>query len=162
MARLPSRPARLLAGLAVVATVLAVVVAAQSGPVLVVERVDDGQAVLTAQVENGSTVGLEYTHSVEKSRVYDGYTVRDGKLEMTRMEFESYGWGLPADANVTNENGTLVYDPPGAYETITVQPGSIAGHQLHVDGRTFDLYARSDGQTVRISVQHRSPLDSVL
>jgi hypothetical protein len=162
MARLPSRPARLVAALAVVATVLAAVVAAQSGPVLVVERVDNGQAVVTAPVENGSTVGLEYTHSVEKSRVYDGYTVRDGQLVMTRMEFESYGWGLPADANVTNENGTLVYDPPGVYETITVQPGSIADHRLHVDNRTYDLYARSDGRAVRISVQHRSPLDSLL
>jgi len=34
-------------------------------------------------------------HSVEKSRVYDEYTVRGDRLEMTRMEFESYGWGYP-------------------------------------------------------------------
>ena len=133
-----------------------------AGRVLVVEDAETGEQYLTVPVEDGTTVALEYMHSVEKTRVYDEYTVRGDHLEMTRMEFESYGWGLPADANVTNENGTLVYDPPGAYETITVQPGSIAGHQLHVDGRTFDLYARSDGQAVRISVQHRSPLDSVL
>jgi len=161
MARL-SGPLRFAAGLLALAAVATLVVAAQPGQVLVVERVDDGEVLIDAPVENGSTVGLEYTHSVEKSRVYDGYTVSDGRLVMTRMEFESYGWGLPADANVTEVNGTLVYDPPGVYETITVQPGSVAGHRLHVGNRTYDLYERSDGRAVRISVRQRSPLEIIL
>jgi hypothetical protein len=150
---------RFTAGLAVIAVAAALLFAANPGPVLVVERVDGGETVLTEPVENGSTVGLEYTHSVEKSRVYDGYTVRGDRLVMTRMEFESYGWGLPAGANVTEENGTLVFDPPGVYESITVQPGAIAGHRLHVGGHTYDLYERSGGRAVRLSVQRRSPLD---
>jgi hypothetical protein len=151
-----------LTALLVVAGAAALVVAAQPGSVLVVERVDDGETLLTAPVENGSTVGLEYTHSVEKSRVYDGYTVRGDRLVMTRMEFESYGWGLPAGADVTERNGTLVFDPPGAYESITVQPGSVAGHRLHVGGRTYDLYERSEGRAVRLAIRRRSPIDRIL
>lgn len=125
---------------------------------LVVERTDTGETILSQPVENGTTVALEYTHSVEKSRVYDGYTVRGEKLVMTRMEFESYGWGLPAGANVTREDGHLVYDPEGSMRELYVSPGRIAGHRLHVGDRTYDLVNRSNGESVRISVERRSPL----
>ncbi len=126
---------------------------------LVVERVDTGETVVSQPIANGTTVALEYTHSVEKSRVYDGYTVRGDELVMTRMEFESYGWGLPAGANVTREDGRLVYDPPGSVTELYVSPGEIAGHRLHVGDRTYDLVERSDGASVRIHVERRSPLD---
>ncbi len=126
---------------------------------LVVERVDTGETVVTHPVENGTTVALEYTHSVEKSRVYDGYTVQGEKLVMTRMEFESYGWGLPAGANVTREDGRLVYDPEGSMRELYVSPGEIAGHRLHVGDRTYDLVNRSDGESVRLSVERQSLLD---
>ena len=126
---------------------------------LVVERADTGETVVSQPIENGTTVALEYTHSVEKSRVYDGYTVHGKKLVMTRMEFESYGWGLPADANVTREDGHLVYDPPGEMTELYVSPGEIAGHRLHVGDRTYDLIGRADGETVRIHVERRSPFD---
>jgi hypothetical protein len=107
-------------------------------------------------------VALVYTHSVEKSRVYDGYTVRDDYLEMTRMEFESYGWGLPADANVTEEDGVLVYDPPGTAEELYVKPGRIAGHRLVVADREYDLVERADAESVRIHLRDRSALDALL
>jgi|GEM_PF-163457 len=125
---------------------------------LVVADVETGEAYLATPVENGTTVALEYTHSVEKSRVYDEYAVRGDRLEMTRMEFESYGWGLPADANVTLENGTFVYDPDGNVSELTVKPGRIAGHRLHVGDRTYDLVNRTDARSVRIRVTRRSTI----
>lgn len=134
-------------------------VGVSGGQVLVVERVDSGDPVLTVPVENGTPVGLTYTHSVEKSRVYDGYTVVGDRLELTRMEFESYGWGLPAGADVTHENGTFVYDPPGNVTELYVSPGERAGHRLHVGDRTYDLVARSDARSVRIHLERRTPMD---
>ncbi|WP_251342277.1 DUF1850 domain-containing protein [Haloplanus halophilus] len=136
--------------------------AVPGGKVLVVADAETGEEYLTVPVENGSTVGLEYTHSVEKTRVYDGYTVRGDRLVNTRMEFESYGWGLPSRVNVTRKNGTFIYDPPGSYERFTVAPGRIAGHELQVDGRTYDLVALSDGESVTLSIRHRSALATVL
>ena len=126
--------------------------------VLVVEDTTTGEVYLQEPVVDGTTVALEYTHSVEKTRVYDGYTVRGDHLEMTRMEFESYGWGLPAGADVTRENGTLVYDPPGNYTRITVAPGSVAGHRLHVGTKTYDLVALSDERAVDVHITRRSAL----
>lgn len=126
--------------------------------ILVAEDTETGERYLTAPVSDGTVVAVEYTHSVEKTRVYDEYTVRGDRLEMTRMEFESYGWGLPSDANVTRENGTFVYDPPGNYSRVTVAPGATAGHNLHVGTKTYDLVARTKENSVHLHVTRRSAL----
>jgi hypothetical protein len=147
-----------------VAAVVAVVLVAALGSaaavpdrrVLVVSDAETGETYLETPADNGTVVALEYTHSVEKTRVYEAYTVRGDRLEMTHMEFESYGWGLPSRANVTRKNGTFIYDPPGSYERLTVAPGRIAGHRLHVGDETYDLVALSDGRSVTLSIHRRS------
>mgnify|MGYP000335985264 CR=1 FL=1 len=130
------------------------------GRTLVVEDAETGEVYLQVPVEDGTVVALEYTHSVEKTRVYDEYTVRGDHLEMTRMEFESFGWGLPSRANVTREDGVYVFDPPGNYTRITVAPGEIAGHKLHVNGETYDLVARTNERSVTIHVARRSAFEA--
>jgi hypothetical protein len=133
--------------------------------VLVVEDAATGDDYITEPVDNGSTVGLEYTHSVEKSRVYDAYRIDDQTLVNTRMEFESYGWGLPARANVTNVNGTLVYEPDSAItelQTLSVSPGRTAGHRLLVDGQQYDLVAATNASDVRIQIERQSLIERML
>jgi hypothetical protein len=154
---------RLLALAAVVGVVLLAVSAAAAttlpaGQTLVVERADSGGELLRVPVEENTTVALEYTHSVEKTRVLDAYAVRDGELVMTRMEFQSYGWGLPAQVNVSRENGSFVFDPEGSYEELYVKPGRIAGHELHVGAETYDLVALSDAESVRIYITEQTVL----
>lgn len=154
---------RVVLGLLVVVLLTAGVASAvPTGQTLVVERVDTGEVIVSQPVDRGDRVALVYTHSVEKTRVYDGYTVRDGHLELTRMEFESYGWGLPTDANVTEEDGVFVYDPPGTAEDLYVKPGRIAGHRLLVTDREYDLVGRADAESVRIHLRDRSALDALL
>ncbi len=104
---------------------------------------------------DGTTVALEYC-TVSAYAVYDEYTVRGDHLEMTRMEFESFGWGLPSGANVTREDGMYVFDPPGNYTRVTVSPGDVAGHKLHVGAETYDLVARTNGRSVHLYVTQRS------
>ncbi|MDS0220114.1 DUF1850 domain-containing protein [Haloarcula sp. S1AR25-5A] len=137
------------------------VAALPGGRVLVVEDAETGEQYMTVPVEDGTIVALEYMHSVEKTRVYDEYTVRGDHLEMTRMEFESFGWGLPSGANVTRENGMYVFDPPGNYTRVTVAPGEVAGHKLHVGAESYDLVARTNGRSVHIHVARRSAVDAV-
>ena len=149
--------------LAVLAFV-AVAVTAPIGAALVVEDVETGERYVAEPVNDGSTVALEYTHSVEKSRVYDEYRVDGQTLVNTRMEFESYGWGLPARVNVTNVNGTLVYDPAEPItelDELLVSPGRIAGHELIVDDRRYDLVAVTDGNDVRMHIERRSLLERI-
>ncbi len=132
--------------------------ATPSERVLVVEDADTGNRLLTVPVEEGSTVTLSYTHSVEKTPVEDVYTVNGTRLDNTLMRFESYGWGLPARANVTLRNGWFVFDPDRSYDELYVKPGRVAGHTLTVDSETYDLVERSNASTVRIAVTRRSPL----
>ena len=49
-----------------------------AGQALVVETADSGEELLRVPVEENTTVALEYTHSVEKTRVLDAYAVRGG------------------------------------------------------------------------------------
>ncbi len=136
--------------------------ATPAGRVLVVEDADSGEHLIEAPVDDGTVVALEYTHSVEKTRVLDAYTVRGDELVMTRMEFQSYGWGLPADAEVSRENGSFVFDPDYASEEFVVKPGRTADHELHVGSRTYDLVERSDAEAVRLSIERRSVLEAAL
>jgi hypothetical protein len=143
-------------------SVAGVAVAAPTGQVLVVEDIDTGERYITQPVDNGSTVALEYTHSVEKTPVYDEYRVEGETLVNTRMEFQSYGWGLPSRVNVTNVNGTFVYDPPEPITTLTelsVSPGRIANHTLIVEDKQYDLVAETNATDVRIHVEHRTLTD---
>ena len=133
--------------------------------VLVVEDIETGETYLAAPVTNGSTVALEYIHSVEKTRVYDGYRVDGETLVNTRMEFESYGWGLPARVNVTTVNGTFVYDPEEPITELTelsVSPGRIADHTLIVDGSRHDLVARTNARDVSIHIERRSRINRII
>ena len=148
-----------------VLVLVGVAVTAPVGAVLVVDDIETGERYLSEPVDSGSTVALEYTHSVEKSRVYDEYRVDGETLVNTRMEFESYGWGLPARVNVTNVNGTLVYDPPEPImelERLSVSPGRIADHTLIVDGRDHDLVAATGGNDVTLHIERRSLLEMIL
>lgn len=130
---------------------------------LVVEDADTGERLLVEPVENGTTVTLAYNHSVEGSPVRDVYAVRGDQLVMTRMEFASYGWGFPAQANVTRVNGTFVSHPDDVRLTeLYVSPGYVAGHELYVGEETYDLVERSDGESVRIHIEHRSLLQRMM
>ncbi|KOX96802.1 C4-dicarboxylate ABC transporter [Halorubrum tropicale] len=155
-------PALAVVAVALCLSIAGAAVAAPSGQVLVVEGIDTGERYLTHPVDDGSTVALSYTHSVEKTPVYDEYRVEGETLVNTRMEFESYGWGLPSRVNVTNVNGTFVYDPPGpitTLETLSVSPGRIANHTLIVEDTRYDLVAETGARDVRIRVERRGLTD---
>jgi hypothetical protein len=130
---------------------------------LVVEDADTGERLLVEPVANGTTVTLAYNHSVEGSPVRDVYAVRGDQLVMTRMEFASYGWGFPAQANVTRTNESFVSHPDDVRLTeLYVAPGYVAGHELYVGDETYDLVERSNGETVRIHIEHRTILQRMM
>lgn len=139
-----------------------VAAAVPAGTVLVVADAESGERLLVAPVGENTTVALEYTHSVERTPVRDVYAVRGDRLAMTRTEFESYGWGFPAGANVTRENGSFVARPDRSYAAVTVKPGRIAGHELVVGDRRYDLVGLSDARAVRMHVTDRSTLAAVV
>lgn len=150
-------------------TLLAVLVVAASAGlaaavpverVLVVTDAGSGESLLVRPVAQNATVVLAYNHSVEKTPVRDVYEVRGTNLQHVRMKFQSYGWGLPSGADVHRSDGWFVFDPGRTYTELFVKPGRVAGHQLHVGDRTYDLVERSSARTIRIRVVGRSVLSA--
>ncbi|MBP1921207.1 hypothetical protein J2751_000190 [Halorubrum alkaliphilum] len=142
----------------------AVAVAASSGaltasiepePAIVVTD-DRGEEIVVSPVGEETEIVLEYTHSVEKTLVRDVYVAVDGQLVSVRMEFSSFGAGLPSQATVTQRDGRYVYEPPRVeYEALRVKTGVIADHDLIVGGNRYDIAALADGGAVEITVQQR-------
>ncbi|WP_144798631.1 DUF1850 domain-containing protein [Halorubrum depositum] len=117
---------------------------------------DDGAELLATPVGDETEIVIEYTHSVEKTLVRDVYVASDDGLVMTRMEFSSFGAGLPSQADVTERDGRYVYDPPSTtYETLHLKTGAVADHDLIVGGERYDIAAMSDDGAVELTVERR-------
>lgn len=137
--------------------------AVPAGHAVVVTDAETGDVLASIPVEDGTTVTLSYMHSVERTPVHDVYVVRGTTLDNVEMRFQSYGWGLPADADVHREGGYFVFDPDRRYDELFVKPGTVANHRLTIgDSTTIDLVALSDANSVRIAVERRSALDALL
>lgn len=155
-----TRPAWLAVAVAV-AVVLAgsvaavVATGAATDTVLVVTDADDEELLVTP-VDGDTEIAVEYTHSVEKTLVRDVYVAEDGRLVMTRMEFSSFGAGLPSTVDVTEVDGRYVYDPPPtAYDPLRITTGPVADHDLVVGDERYDLADLADGGTVELRVETR-------
>ena len=137
-----------------VLTAGAVTVAATETVLVVTD--DGGEKLLVTPVGDGTEITVEYTHSVEKTLVRDVYVAEDGQLVMTRMEFSSFGAGLPSTANVTEVDGRYVYHPPErGYDPLRVTTGRVADHDLVVGDERYDIAEMADGGTVELRVETR-------
>ncbi|NUB90231.1 DUF1850 domain-containing protein [Haloterrigena sp. SYSU A558-1] len=126
----------------------AVVASGATERTLVVADADSGEPLLEVPVDEGDEVILSYTHSVEKTPVQDVYVVDGTELRADRVVFHSHGAGLPSDEPIERTDEGFVVDGEGSHEEIVVSPGSIAGHELVVDGDRYDLVERSNGSVV--------------
>lgn len=147
---------------ALLAVAVAVSVAAGAGAgnlggerTLVVTH-ENGTELIADRVDGDTEVVIEYTHSVEKTTVRDVYVPTADGLRMTRMEFSSFGAGLPSRADVTEREGRYVYYPPSTeYRTLHLKTGDIAGHDLVVGGVRYDISGMSGGSAVELTVERR-------
>lgn len=161
------------AGFTVVFAVLVTVTAVAAGAVVAADGHPDSgftESVIVVEtmtgdrlvVSDGDGFVLTYTHSVEKTPVVETYERQGDELVITRMEFSSYGAGLPADADVERTaDGAFVFEPNDATTELYVSPGPIAGHELRFGSTSYDLHSLSDGETVRIYIDTRITLLSI-
>lgn len=148
-----------MAALAILVTVAFTVgaVDAVAGEPTLVVTTNDGTDVVTTPVGDETEIIIEYTHSVEKTLVRDVYVARDGALVMTRMEFSSFGAGLPSQAEVTERDGRYVYEPPpGEYATLHLKTGAVADHDLIVGDERYDIAALSGYGAVELRIEQRA------
>ena len=128
----------------------------ESQPTLVVTD-ETGEELVATPVGPDTEIVVEYTHSVERTLVRDVYVAENGTLVMTRLEFSSFGAGLPSEADVVVDGGRYVYHPPRTeYETLRVMTGPIADHDLIVGDDRYDLAGLTDGGPVELTITERT------
>jgi len=122
---------------------------------LVATGAASGDRLFEHPVDDGDTIVLAYTHSVEKTPVRDVYEVDDDALRMVRMEFSSFGAGLPTDDVERTDDGYVVFRDD-RYERLSVAPREIAGHELLIGEDSYDLVALADDRvTLGIAFDRR-------
>jgi hypothetical protein len=101
---------------------------------------------------------LRYVHSVERTPVVERYRVRDGRLWLEGMRFQSLGWGLPAEGFVRRGGWFETTGPPRPLDSLVlrvshqVRPELVAGRQIFPldrrvpDGAALRLEVRSGGR----------------
>ena len=79
---------------------------------------------------------VTFTHSVNKTPVKEFYKIIDGKFNLYKGEFSSYGAGMSDGSDLKNteiyygENGEIFLDMDVDFEIITYYVGTVADHRL--------------------------------
>lgn len=128
---------------------------------LVVTDTETGEQVIETEVTDGTSVHLNYTHSVERTPITESYEVSGTKLAEEKILFRSFGAGLPATANMTVTDEGYVVHSNETYESITVALHPVPNHTLAVDERQYHLAEKSDG-SVSVTVEQRSLLETAI
>ena len=89
---------------------------------------------------------VNYTHSVNKGRVHDFYApTKDGKLELFKTEFVSYGAGIPEPSETegavfySTENGYVIENLHRVVPKLLMAVGVVAEHSVTVGNSEFFL-----------------------
>lgn len=84
---------------------------------------------------------IKYIHSVERTPVWEMYTIEEGEIVLEETVFQSYGAGLPAtspyDFDIVEE-GFRLYNIDQKMTNLVYRTGAVrANHELTVGGRTY-------------------------
>lgn len=126
----------------------------------------DNELLSYFEINNDSYIGIEYTHSVERTETSEWYRIGNNNLVLMEERFKSQGAGLPATSPYKYEKydeGFRLYDINKEFDNVIYRTGQvIANHQLIIDGNYIDFKEFSDpGQGVLFDVEEISYLEKL-
>jgi hypothetical protein len=133
-----------------------------SRSVLIVQTVNPEAAVFCAQITEREEWMISYTHSVNRRPVYDFLRVEGNGLRILRSRYDAFGAGMPETATPENPlrtgpDGWLEYTVNRRVPDLTIFVGRVAGHVLHVQGRSIPFTSLAEpGKALRFSAERRS------
>jgi len=91
---------------------------------------------------------IKYIHSVERTPVWEMYTIEEGEIVLKETIFQSYGAGLPAtspyDFDIV-EDGFRLYNIDQKMTNLVYRTGAVrANHELMVGERTYPFVEFSE------------------
>lgn len=112
---------------------------------LVLSDWDSGQVYASYPVEEGTTFGVEFIHSVNKSPVRDIYEIRGEEIWNTQCIYYGFGAGVE---ETLGEGETLSYGDKGEMivsgiekkmDNMLLVVGTISDHTLYLGEETISL-----------------------
>lgn len=89
---------------------------------------------------------ISYTHSVNKGRVYDYYTIlSNNQLELNETKFVSYGAGIPEPEEtegaefLVTDNGYIITNLHRVVPRLMMAVGIIANHSVNINSYDYTL-----------------------
>lgn len=119
--------------------------------VAIYNRKNPREKIYSSAALNGFVIS--YTHSVNKGRVRDFYSCRNGNLVVEKTVFVSYGAGIPEPGETS---GAIFGEENGGYsisnlnrsvKRLVMAVGVVAEHSFSADGKEFFLKDYFPAQT---------------
>lgn len=110
---------------------------------LQVVKARTGEVVLEVPLHSGEHFTLEYRHSVQLTPVRETFRIQDGAMVLVETEYGALGVGLPFGGEGDFELGEgrcfRLSGLDRRFHQVFLWVSEIAGHQLEIRGRKFDL-----------------------
>ena len=155
MKRVMPRAAAVAIALGVIA-----IFAMPSQPALVATTTPE-KTVFCARMHDGEEWMISYTHSVNRRPVYDFMRIEGTGFRILRSRYDAFGAGMPETSTPENPlrmgpDGWLEYTVNRPVPDLTVFVGRVAGHELHIRGRTIPFSnLAAPGRSLRFFVDKR-------
>lgn len=103
-----------------------------------------GKTIASWPAETGDTFTVMYTHSVNKSPVYETFLIDGKAMRATELRYSAFGVGMPTEIDPTYtlsyaEDGTMIVS--GDFGTFDALRYNISTHILEISGQETDLRA---------------------
>lgn len=100
-----------------------------------------GEGLMSWLIPKDKTFSVKYTHSVERTPVWETYSLNDDEIILEETIFQSYGAGLPAtspyDFDIV-EDGFRLYDIDQKMTNLIYRTGAVrANHELLIGGKSY-------------------------
>ncbi len=127
--------------LAVVTILLVIAMMVYPVEVLKASDAKSGEYLRSWWPRGDNSFTVKYIHSVERTPVWEMYTMDDGEIILRETVFQSYGAGLPAtspyDFDIV-EDGFRLYNIDQKMTNLVYRTGAVrANHELMVGGKPY-------------------------
>ena len=122
------------------------------------ERNDEGKSFFSRNALQGFEIA--YTHSVNKGRVHDCFSVQGNELVVEKSRFVSYGAGIPEVQDAPDAVFTVLDDgyqiswQDRRMKSFDMAVGLVANHSITIGGREIPMQELFPPQTgIRFKVE---------
>ena len=115
------------------------------------------------EAKEGTTFAVSFIHSVNKSRVKEGYIIKDNEIYLTNCLYSGFGAGV---ATEVEEGQTLSYTEDGEMLISNIDRkmnglsyivGTVSDHVLEINGEEISLRGLcGKNSTVRFKIEKQS------